>query len=291
MDLKPTSTLCLFCAYFNGESIPIYIRVYLMELKRHYSIVRLLTNTKELASDSLRFLEINHFELRLYQNEGFDFGMWSKALKEIASDDYAEIALVNDSCILFRKLDDVMNTIRSSDWDYSGLVYSRSITYHIQSYFVVIRKSIVKTVQDYFLIHGNKGDFESVIIDYEVGLSDFLLKKGFKLGTVYETPADFLLNPSFMKIKELIRQGFPLIKRKLISGNYRNAEIRGLLLRGFNFNPNHYIKFIHRYGDELILDPASMKTEKFNWRLLNFFSGMFWIPLAILHGLKNLIKK
>lgn len=287
MDLKPMSTLCLFCAYFNGESIPAYIRVYLIELKRHYSVVRLLTNIKELDNDSMRFLEINELELRRYKNEGFDFGMWSKALKEIGPDDYEEIALVNDSCILFRKLDAVMLKIRQSDWDYSGLVYSRSITYHIQSYFVVIRKTIVKTVQDYFLLHGNKEDFESVIIDYEVGLSDFLLKKGFKLGTVYETQSDFLLNPSFMKIKELIQQGFPLIKRKLISGNYRNAEIRGLLLRGFNFNPNDYIKFIHRYGNELILDPASMKTDKFNWQLLNFFSRVLSIPLAILHGLKK----
>ena len=44
------------------------------------------------------------------ENEGFDFGLWYHAFLKYNVDLYDKIALVNDSCILFKSLDDFILT-------------------------------------------------------------------------------------------------------------------------------------------------------------------------------------
>ena len=81
-------SICLFSSYFNQQVIPYYIKFYL----------------EELNSEELSYLHKNKFTLKLVSNEGYDFGMWYKALLEIKSEEFDRIALVNDSCVLFKSL-------------------------------------------------------------------------------------------------------------------------------------------------------------------------------------------
>ncbi len=248
-------SLCLFSSYSQSDSISDYIFIYLYELKKHFTKVEYLTNQRSIKADHLNKLKKNKISVTFLKNEGFDFGMWSKALLTLNLDEWDEISLVNDSCILFRTLDDSINKIRSSGWEYAGLISSWQVSWHIQSYFIVLQKKVFNEVVDYFSRHGYKTDFTEVIECYEVGLCSHLISKGFKLGSnyqLYENSA--LLNPSFAGIDLLIKNGFPLIKRKLITGEYRRNELRGLLLSNFIFNPRYYCKVINKSVMNPILD-------------------------------------
>lgn len=283
------NSLCLFCSYFNGPEIPEYVYVYLHQLKRNFTEVIFLTDNKQLSASSLNFLESEKISLKQYLNEGFDFGMWSKALNEISLDSWDEIAMVNDSCILFREPDESINAIRNSGWDYAGLVASKQVKWHIQSYFVIMRKAVFSDVLQYFNDHGLKQNFEDVIVGYEVGLSSWLQEKGYKLGAVFGVPGNTTLNPSFMEIDKMIASGFPLIKRKLITGSYRIEEIRGLLIRNFNFNPEYYISLIRKNVASPLLNPENLKSGSIKWKMLTLISPILSFPFSLMRklGLKK----
>jgi lipopolysaccharide biosynthesis protein len=283
------NTICLYCSYFHGSSLPPYIRVYLQELKRHYKQIWLLTNEKTLEEECLSWLSLNGIVVRYYKNEGYDFGMWSKALHELNMNDWDEIALVNDSCVAFRRLDRAIDTIRNADWEYAGLIASHQVQWHIQSYFVVMRPPVFKAVLAYFDRQGYKSEFEDVILDYEVGISSYLREMKFKLGAVFNFPDNRRLNPSFMEIAALIRQGFPLIKRKLLTGSYRWEEIRGLMIRNFIFNPEYYAQLIKSNEPQPLIDVDTLKSTSFKLQVLSTISTLLAFPFAFLRSVKSLI--
>jgi hypothetical protein len=285
-------SICLFCSYFTGPEIPDYVRVYLIELKRHFKEVLLLTNEKQLSPESQKFLEADNIGIRLYENEGYDFGMWSKALNEPEINKYQEIALVNDSCVLFRSLDDVMKNARNSEYDYCGLISSNQVEWHIQSFFIIRPDTVLNDVRAYFNQHGFKDRFEDVIISYEVGLCSYLLSRNYRLGTLFSVPnADPRLNPSFKYIDVLIRNGYPLIKKKLLAGTYRNEEIRGLLIRNFNFDPGYYIQLIRASVKNPLIAPESLQPQSAAMQLkisaLRTLTPLLSLPFSLLRKIKS----
>ncbi|HXC03332.1 MAG TPA: rhamnan synthesis F family protein, partial [Bacteroidia bacterium] len=178
-------TICYFSSYFESDQIPYYIRYYLLELKRHCNRAILITNDKKLNDDSLSFLRNSSIELLLVKNEGFDFGMWAKALLKYPPDGYERVILANDSCVLFRKLDAAFERINSEGWDYSGMIDSNQIAYHIQSYFLVVRKEAIEALCSFLKEEPLAADMPDTIHRYEVGLSQYMLSKGLRIGAVY----------------------------------------------------------------------------------------------------------
>ncbi len=100
-------SLCFFCSYFEGNSLPYFVKCYLQELNNHFNQIVLVTNEKDLSKETLHFLQENTIEIMSVKNEGFDFGMWLKAFKNYNIAGFERIGLINDSCILFSKLDHV----------------------------------------------------------------------------------------------------------------------------------------------------------------------------------------
>lgn len=256
-------SLCFFCSYFEGNSLPYFVKCYLQELNNHFNQIVLVTNEKDLSKETLHFLQENTIEIMSVKNEGFDFGMWLKAFKNYNIAGFERIGLINDSCILFSKLDHVFEVINKSKWDYCGILDSIEIGYHPQSYFLIINEPAIKPVADYFKQHGIKNTFDEVIQTYEIGVSSFLAQQGLSVGSVYSYK-DFncIYNSSFYRIKQLIADGFPMIKKKIIFGNYRTGEVRSLASTGFDFKPKNYLAFINRNQNErLILDFNKFKDD------------------------------
>lgn len=281
-------SICFFSSYFNGEDIPYYIRVYLSELSGHFTDVILLTNEKELGEDSTHFLKSINALYRVYPNEGLDFGMWQKAFKEFNIYDYDRIGLINDSCILFRKLDDVFERINKSDFDYCGLLASSQVEWHIQSYFLILNKKAIEPVKNYFIQHGITSDFESTIHTYEVGLTKHMQSLNLKTGVLFNSDlSSSKFNPSYMDVVPLIKKEFPLIKRKLIFGNYRNAELPGLFYHNFHFSPSYYINAITKYVDNPIIDFYKLKKDYYTagtvirLAVYQFLSQVILFPVKI----------
>ncbi len=238
-------SICFYSSYFTLDYIPYYVKFYLEELEKHFTEIVFLTNEKELKETELAYLKKKNVTLKFVSNEGFDFGMWYKAFKEYPSLDYDRVGLINDSCILFKPLDDVFKWINSNDFDYCGLVSSRSVALHIQSYFIVINKNAIKSVYDYFMENGLINDYKNVIYTYEIGLSANLRKQGLKVAAMFTSKNDIAAqNPSFLVIEEFIRGGIPMIKKKIIFRSYRKGEYLSMLRMNFKLNQNVYIKLI-----------------------------------------------
>jgi hypothetical protein len=272
-------SICFFSSYFEKSKLPYFIRCYLLELKRHFNEVVLISNEKILENDDNVFLEQNKIEWMPVKNEGYDFGMWYKAFKKKNIMEYDRIALVNDSCILFKTLDDTMKAIDSAKWDYCGLLDSAQINYHIQSYFLVMNKPAAKYVDEYFSMHGTREHIDDVINTYEVGLTPFLLSKQMKVGSVYSyTLCKPDYNPSFYGIETLIRAGFPMIKKKIIFGNYKQGEISNLSSGHFKFAPGYYMRLIKKYAPDSIVNLNALKKDynQFGVFFKVFFVSLYW---------------
>src|SRR5579863_5292373 len=117
-------SICFFSSFYNTPRFAGYIHFYLTELKRHFSEVVFLTNQKDIHPDDLQFLGSLNIPYKLYKNEGFDFGMWYKAFQEYDVKNYDRIGLVNDSCLLFKKLDFFFEWLDKENPDYAGLTDS-----------------------------------------------------------------------------------------------------------------------------------------------------------------------
>ncbi|MHB8401040.1 MAG: hypothetical protein ACYDCN_03400 [Bacteroidia bacterium] len=88
-------SICFYSSYFTQNYIPYYIKFYLEELEKHFTEIIFLTNEKTLIETDLTYLKQKNITLKFVSNEGFDFGMWYKAFKELPSLDYDRVALVN----------------------------------------------------------------------------------------------------------------------------------------------------------------------------------------------------
>ena len=239
-------SVCLFSSYFQGNIIPYYVKYYMEELSKYFSDVVLLTNEKPIETSELEYLSKKNIEIRLNKNEGMDFGMWYKALQEYEKEDYERIGLVNDSCILFKSLQPFFDWVDNSSLDYAGMVATGKVSYHLQSYFLIVNKNAIPLMREFFKENGIKKTYKGIILNYEIGLSKYLLSKGMKMGGYFDYKNRTDVNPSFILAEELIKKGSPIIKKKIISHNYYTGDYLTWFRNDFNIDYRYYIDVIKK---------------------------------------------
>lgn len=258
-------SICFFASYFQGTDLPYYVRVYLHELRKHFSSVVLLATEADLSKESLQFLVNENILFSPQKNEGFDFGLWYKAFQLHESAKYDKIALVNDSCILFKPLDDFMKWSELDKADVQGMTFSDAIAPHLQSYFLVINQAAISATLEYFEKNKVLSDISDVIRIYEVGLCTFLLSRGLKLSSFIDNngyKGEF--SPYYYCIDYHLTNGIPLIKKKILFSSYRKDELFTLARMNFNLSDDHYIDLIKQNNAALILDFDKLKDETRN---------------------------
>jgi len=280
-------SICFYSSYFTHDYIPYYVKFYVEELEKHFTEIIFLTNEKKLQESELAYLKKKNITLKFVSNEGFDFGMWYKALKEYPSLDYDRVALINDSCVLFKPLTDVFAWVNTNNFDYCGLVSSNSINFHVQSYFIIINKHAIKPVYDYFMQHGLISDYKRVILTYEIGLSAYLKKQNLSVAAMYTSKRDIAAqNPSFLVIEDFIRDGIPMIKKKIIFRSYRKGEYLSMLRMNFKLNQNRYIKLIQEVNKNTPLINFDLAIKDFK-RSNNFDIYIYNIVLFFYRLMKK----
>lgn len=258
-------SICFFSSYFTSNNLPYYITVYLKELKKHFTEVVLLTSQNELSESSLQFLKTENIQFIIEKNEGFDFGLWYKAFQKYDVDVYDQIALVNDSCILFKPLDEFMNWSMYNNADLHGMTQSDSIAPHIQSYFLVLNKNAIKFTKEYFSQKKILKHISDVINTYEVGLSTYLISKGLKIASFIDNnnyTGEF--SPYYYCVDYHIYKGIPLIKKKILFSSYRKEELFTLARMNFNIDVKGYIQLIHEQKHSLIISFDKLLTLENN---------------------------
>jgi lipopolysaccharide biosynthesis protein len=280
------NSICFFSSFLKDGDIPYYIRIYLLELKRHNRKLVFVTNISVLSSSSEQLLKTNQIDLLSVKNEGYDFGMWAKAISEIPTEGFDRLMLVNDSCVLLNRLDSVLEKINTGKLDYAGLLSSEEIQPHIQSYFLVFSSKAIPVLKEYFTLHGVQQEVKEVILTYEIGLTRYMEEKGMKAGSVFTgLSGKGQFNPVYSQIERLLEQGFPLIKKKLLFNTFSENERLSLLRNGVKAGSDYYMNRIIRPAGGF-LDFPKLKDDRKRY--------VSWIPLLVLNtfiGLYGLLRK
>jgi hypothetical protein len=257
-----TKSLCLFLHYRNSTAIPVYIQLFVNELAVHFDEV-VIVHTEP---DYLKVENINErISFKAFPNEGYDFGLFYNYFSTLDTQQYHQIACINDSNILFNELSPVFNWGNSQRLDFWGLLDSNekpwfsthSNNYHIQSHFLIFNKNAILALIDFFSATDIESIFNEsdktklrrlVINNWEIGLSRYLFDYGLT-GKSYINSESFLkktrlqkpVNLSHKYYKELVESGLPLVKKKVILNSswfdrFRSKENWELLLENYGNN-------------------------------------------------------
>lgn len=228
--------LCIFLHYSPENYFPMYVQYYLNELFMYFDEVKMVTNKRKIRREpDILNREIS---IQFVDNEGYDFGMFYKAFHAINSSEYDQIACINDSNILFGELKQIFKWGLTQKVDFWGLVDSNENpwfsshmnNYHIQSHFLVFNAKAIKSLPAFFetldiysiFSQNDVVKLRRFIVDkWEIGLSQFLLNQGLKSASFFDSV--FLSakykskgqNITFSLHKELIKEGYPLLKKKV----------------------------------------------------------------------------
>lgn len=231
--------LCVFVHYSIEAKMPYYVQCYLTELVRFFDQVIMVTNSRQLDEHS--YSSVEGVDLMTVPNEGYDFGMFYKVMQSMSIEKYETIACVNDSNLLVKKLDSVFSWKKEKDVELWSLIDSyekpwfatHENSYHLQSFFLVFEKPAIELLPSFFdslqleeiyAFTDPKLLKNRVINDWEIGLTQFMIDQGVKIGSYIDSksfaemnrlPENKNLTMKFYKL--LLSNGYPLLKKNLIN--------------------------------------------------------------------------
>lgn len=167
------------------------------------------------------------------ENHGYDFSAWAHALRlypELWNADY--LLLANDS--VYGPFGDISGILRRAEEcgaDLVGLTECNVIDYHLQSYFLLLKRSALSSdhVKQFWQQVRSLDDKFRVILQYELNFSKHLEDGGLTIRPLFrleDRPPDDAVNTALFW-KELILIGFPFLKVQLLRDNIRNVDLSG----------------------------------------------------------------
>ncbi len=247
---QPVRRVCLFAAYDADGVVDDYVIDYVKELSRFADVYYLADS--DMPESELEKLADITVEAWADRHGEYDFGSYKRLAERVGwerLETYDEMLLVNDSCYLLRPLDEVFSQMDSRACDWWGLqastrkhtardphrepishesigvlldqVHPRQLDYlHVSSYFVAYRRPVIADREFQAFLGGitRQATKLRVILKYEIGLSRWLVAHGHPFGAFVEDVYPFhpLYSGWYFR---LLDQGFPLLKRNLLSAN------------------------------------------------------------------------
>lgn len=251
---------CLFAGFDPHGMVDDYVVAYVRELSRFADVFYLADN--DMHPGELDKLAPFVRGAWAFHHGRYDFGSYQMLATELVGwsqlDTYDELMFVNDSCYCIRPLDEVFGKMDASACDWWGLQatkgiwatrniksnrfsqsipistvrreklndFERDYTYDflVASYFLVFRKPVLASSDFRKMIGAVKREASKKLIvqKYEIGLTRQLIHAGHVFDTFIEEL--YPLHPVYSLTHfELIRQGFPLLKRFLLTENHYAA--------------------------------------------------------------------
>jgi lipopolysaccharide biosynthesis protein len=183
------------------------------------------------------------------ENRGWDFGAWRDALARERMDHWDHVILTNSSVIgPLHPLQQILEKMEGQNLDYWGLIQSRELLTHFQSFFLSFSKTVTgsSTWRDFWREVPDTNWKNRVIFSGEIGLSRCLQAAGFfsKPWLAFEPfPKSIRLVPAVIKPfrgwlyypfdvnfcnrslilhQEILGCGFPYLKASLVWGGNRH---------------------------------------------------------------------
>jgi hypothetical protein len=243
--------------HFNRQGRFLRYFCYLVRALEHAGFaVIIASNSRRIDEVTLRQVLPHCAAVIHRRNVGLDFGAWRDALTLVKNITRLErVIIANDS--IFGPLQDIGTTLDRCDFaaaDVWGMTDSYDVRYHLQSYFLIFGPVALASdcFRDFWKRVRYVGHKRSVVLLYEVGLSQALLKSGLRVKALFpysqlvdavlqralagrdghplgakffdmlvqEVNSGVPLNPTHYFWEYLITSlGFPFLKRELIERN------------------------------------------------------------------------
>jgi rhamnosyltransferase len=172
-----------------GESLKIALHVFyfLRELRTLGFEICFVSNSP-VSQESQRELSPLCEKFIQRENNGFDFAMWQAGLAEYDLSKVEELLLTNSSIIgPLKPLAPLWQNPALKECDFWGLTDNDEHGLHLQSYFLVFRRQVLQSVSfgEFWRSVLPHTDKQQVIQSYEIGLTGWLEKAGFKWRAVF----------------------------------------------------------------------------------------------------------
>lgn len=279
--------LCLFAHFDKDNIVDEYVLFYLRDIRKVADRI-VFVSTSSLNSETISRLKNICDSVIIRKNEGYDFASWQTALKSETLKDFDELILCNDSVYgPLLPLEQVFSAMRGESCDFWGITSSYDIAYHIQSYFLVFKKTVLDSgvFQKFWESTNIPQSKKEVIKLCEIGLSQTLLSAGFKASN-YARYRFLVIYFIFYRLRSyLVRGGRKIYEyvRVIFFGTNRRKRNNGFrkmldafIKRSVIFAANivSKIKNILRDGPALIIDFIRHPKERIRSLFLYFESKM-----------------
>lgn len=221
-------------AHYDAEAkVKPYVLLALRELAAVCKQVHFVS-TSDLPQAELDRLEGLVSSVHLKENVGLDFCMWQSALASMSLDGVDELLLVNSSVVgpVF-PLAPVLEEMTAAPFDFWGMTENHSIKWHIQSYFLCFKKSVLRSgqLERFFGSVLPYRDKQAIILSYELGLTAYMKDCGFRVGSFAALPRMQISpavrhrllvkkrDPTVFHADTLLSNGVPFIKVSVFRDN------------------------------------------------------------------------
>ena len=210
--------IAVFAHYDKYNQVQEYVKYYLSQLSAVCDEIICVT-TSALSTNDIQQLKLYCSDVILRENVGHDFYSYKIGLASIQDLRRVDkLILCNDSCFgpLF-ELQNIYAKLINSSGDFWGISANSRPSLHLQSYFLIFSHQVVNSVafNDFWQELEIISDKDSIVNNYEVGLSQCLLSAGFKLS-------------SWLPINDYKIKSLPLLCRKwqIFIGERNNVNSR-----------------------------------------------------------------
>jgi hypothetical protein len=154
-------------------------------------------------------------------NVGYDFGSWSIGLLTFPEISKAnEVLLLNDSNSgPFGTISELLEKMKNSPYDITGITDSLQHRYHIQSFMMHFKNNSLnhKAMVTFWQNIRSQNDKFDVVLAYELGLTSRAQGNGLLVGAIYpwNLLVDYWENASVKAWQRLLDLGYPFIKREV----------------------------------------------------------------------------
>lgn len=299
--INPKKKLCIYIHFGTDSRLPESVLIYINELKKFYEHFIIVTNERSISNEN-EAIDSRTTILQV-KNEGYDLGMFYKAFQTINPEEFDQIACINDSNVLINELKEVFDWSKKKAFDFWGIIDSHqkpefsthADNYHIQSHFLIFNKRAISLlpvffervqIQEIYEMTDQKRLRETVINTWEIGLSQFFIHRGLTCGSFINSHSFSQLygakagNATLKLYPELIRAGYPLLKKKVIT----KGKVKDIFR-----NQSHWKNLVRQYGNEnweidrLLIELHHLKASHGNQPLMKVNRQL----RKIAHRLKN----
>lgn len=265
--------ICLFAAFVPDGVIPPHTIYYLSELKLSgFTICAAFAGIEKLSTESVSFLQSENITYHLRPNTGHDFGSWQFLIRNGCATDATRVLLANDSVFgPFRSLTPVFRHMEQGPADVWGMVASRAVTPHIQSWFVCFERNSFSSAPVRRVFGQNFTDMtrDELIWHGELGLAIACHAAGLRMEALY---SDLhrrggrltATNPMHSHWRHLLDTGtVPFIKTELLRDNpYHLRSVNDweqALPDNSSFSPEWIRTFLRTHPRQQKSRPSNLK--------------------------------